>query len=89
MIDIQEARRVTELNKNKPIYLPRWIENYIDDKIMDAASHGKDSLSLVISKFEALLDEEIEAVLEAYADYSPKYIPARENGTFYFFWDED
>lgn len=87
MIDIREARRITDINRNKPVYLPRWVENYIDDKIMDAASRGKDGLCLPFSMFETLSDEEVEAVLEAYADYDAKHFQDGKNGVFYFFWN--
>lgn len=86
MIDIQKARRITEINSGKPATLPRWVENYIDDRILDTASHGRSSLCLRFSRFEKLSDEEAEAVLEAYADYCPKHYP-EEDDTFYFFWD--
>ena len=87
MIDIQEARRVTKLNRNKSPYLLRWVENYIDAKIMDAASRGRDSLCLPLSRFEPMSDEEIAAVFETYADYNPKHFCDGPNGVFYFFWD--
>lgn len=89
MIDIHEARRVTELNRNKPSYLPRWVEIYIDDRIMDAASRGHSSLCLRLSRFDKLSDEEIDAVLQAYTDYSPKYysLDNEDDNVLYFFWD--
>lgn len=89
MIDIHEARRVTELNRNKPSYLPRWAEIYIDDRITDAASRGHSSLCLRLSRFDKLSDEEIDAVLQAYTDYSPKYysLDNEDDNVFYFFWD--
>lgn len=91
MIDIQEARRVTEINRHKPLCLQRWVENYIDDRIIDAASRGHSSLCLRLSRFDKLSDEEIDAVLQAYTDYSPKYYSldsdSENDNVIYFFWD--
>lgn len=87
MIDIHEARRVARVNMSKPPCLLKWVESYIDEKIMDAASHGHYSLCLRFSRFDKMSDEETEAVLEAYADYSPKHYCKDGENTFYFFWD--
>jgi hypothetical protein len=90
MISIHEARKLSTSNGQKlRNNLPTWLEEVIDDRIMDAASRGHSSLCLRLSRFDKLSDEEIDAVLQAYTDYSPRYysLDNEDDNVLYFFWD--
>lgn len=88
MIDIHEARKLSTSNGQElRNSLPEWLEETVDSNIREDARMGRFSSRVYLHEPDGLPNEQVAAVMSAYADFCPHYFLGEYDAFFDFSWD--